>query len=171
MKKSHINPLPRYFDRYINLIEDIELDQAMDNSLQELADFDWEKCRATGLQVYAPGKWTIPDILQHIIDWERIMSYRALVFAREVSKKAVGYDEDIMAKNARASQRSLDDLLDELTGLRQSSRRLFNSFDEQQLQQSGICWESEMSALALGFTIAGHQRHHLNIIRERYFLI
>lgn len=169
MKKSQINPLPKYFDRYINLIEDVELDEAMGDSLGELANFDWDKCRQLGLNAYAPGKWTAHDILQHLLDWERIMTYRALGFARGAFNKAPAHDENLLAKNAGASVRSIADLTAEMTALRHSTRLFFGSLNDSQLQQSGICWESEMSALALAFTILGHQRHHFVILQERYF--
>lgn len=160
--------MPKYFDRYINLIDDVELDEAFETSLQELATFDRAAYRALGLQTYAPGKWTVPDILQHLIDWERIMTYRALVFAREVSKQAPGHDENQMALTAGASARSIDELIDEMVALRKSTRYFFRTLNTVQLQQSGICWESEMSALALGFTILGHQKHHFELLKARY---
>ncbi|MBN8683712.1 MAG: DinB family protein [Chitinophagales bacterium] len=171
MKKTQITPTPKYFDRYINLYDDLELDEAFQQSLDEFNTFDWEKCRQIGLQVYAPGKWTIPDVLQHLLDWERIMTYRALGFAREIIVKAPGHDEDQMALNAGASRRSLEDLMQETIILRQSTRHFFNTLTEEQLLKPGICWEAQMSPLALGFTIVGHQRHHFKVIQERYFPI
>lgn len=168
MKKSAIDPLPKYFDRYINLIEDIEIDEAFQNSLDEIAQFDWKTCEKLGFQAYAPGKWAVHDVLQHLIDWERIMAYRALVFARGVVKKAQGLDENLMAENALSTARSIPDLVEEMVALRQSTRLFFKKMNEGQLQKSGICWQSNMSALALGFTILGHQRHHLGILQERY---
>lgn len=168
MKRTAIQPLPKYFDRYINLVDDVDLDEAMERSLAELAHFDRAAYRQLGLQTYAPEKWTVPDVLQHLIDWERIMTYRALIFARQISKAAPGHDENLMAVHAQASSRSIDDLLDEMVVLRQTTRHFFKSLQEQQLMQSGICWESDMSALALGFTILGHQRHHFHILETRY---
>jgi len=168
MKKSQINPMPVYFDRYINQFEDQELDQAFQVSLDELNTFDWEACLRLGTQTYAPGKWTIADILQHLLDWERIMGYRALLFAREAIKKAQGLDEDLLAAKAGAHTRNPLELVQEMTMLRQATRQLFAGMTDEQLLKSGICWKSTMSALALGFTIAGHQRHHFNIIKERY---
>lgn len=168
MKKSDINPLPKYFDRYINLIDDIELDLAFENSLKELSSFDRDLYQRIGLQVYEPGKWTVPDVLQHLLDWERIMTYRALIFARQAGEKAVGHDENIMAQHTNANQRSISELLGEMTLLRQTTRIFFRNLTDEQLQHSGISYDTQMSALALGFTILGHQRHHFNILEERY---
>lgn len=169
MKKSDIHPLPKYFDRYINLVDDVELDLAFQTSLDELAAFDWETCQQLGDQAYAPGKWSIADVLQHLLDWERIMTYRALLFARDAIKKAEGIDENLLAKNAIANARSIPNLVEEMIALRRSTRLFFKTLNDEQLQKEGTCWESEMSVLALGLTILGHQRHHFAIVRERYF--
>lgn len=169
MKKSQINPMPVYFDRYINLYGDVELDQAFQISLDEIATFDWVSCRHLGHQTYAPGKWTVADILQHLIDWERIMGYRALLFAREAAKKTQSLDEDLLAAKAGAKTRSIPDLVVEMTAIRNSTRIFYNYLTDEQLQKSGTSWRSEMSVLAFGFTIVGHQRHHFEILKERYF--
>lgn len=169
MKRSQINPLPDYFSRYIGLVDDVELDDAFDISLEELNRFDFEKCQQIGLKTYAPDKWTIADILQHLIDWERIFTYRAIVFARGVAESAPGHDENIMAASANASIRTVPDLVAELIAVRHSTRIFFQHLSDAALQKSGLCWQTQMSVLALGFTILGHQRHHFNIIRERYY--
>lgn len=168
MKKSAIQPLPEYFDRYINLVEDIELDEAFQISLQELDHFDWENCHKLGLQSYAPGKWSIPDILQHLLDWERILTYRAILFVRETGVAAQGMDQDVLAKNAAEKPRPVAELVEEMRALRQSTRLFFKSMDDADLQKLGQSWNSSMSVLALGFTILGHQRHHFRILQERY---
>ena len=110
MKKNAIQPLPKYFDRYINLVDDVDLDEAMERSLAELAHFDRAAYRQLGLQTYAPEKWTVPDVLQHLIDWERIMTYRALIFARQISKAAPGHDENLMAVHAEAFAHEVADI-------------------------------------------------------------
>jgi hypothetical protein len=169
MKKSDIQPLPKYFDRYIRLVDDVPLDEAFQNSLDEIEAFDWAACQCLGLQTYAPGKWAVPDILQHLLDWERILTYRALLFARDALKIAPGHDEDLLAKNAGAQARSIENLVEEMRTLRHATRLFFKNLNDEQLLKTGICWESEMSVLALGCTMLGHQRHHFNILRERYF--
>lgn len=169
MKKTQIDPMPLYFDRYINLYAEVDLETAFGQSLDELNGFDWEKCRRLGLRSYAPGKWTAPDVLQHLLDWERIMTYRALGFAREAFQQAPGHDENLLAEKAGAAARSLDDLAAEMLTLRQATRHFFRTLTDEQLLKPGICWESQMSPLALAFTILGHQRHHFRIFEERYF--
>ncbi len=171
MKRSDINPLPEYFDRYIKLVKDVELDEAFAISLEELAEFDWESCSRFGNQTYAPGKWSIPDVLQHLLDWERILTYRAILFVRETGVKAQGMDQDLLAKSAAEKPRPVPELIAEMTALRQSTRLFFKSMDEADLCKLGQSWNSEMSVLALAFTILGHQRHHLNILQERYLSV
>ena len=168
MTKSDIPVMPQYFDRYINLAEDIELIDA----LSQAASFDnllpTETAEALGEVRYAPGKWTIQDIIQHLIDTERIMTYRALRFARNDQTTLPGFDEGLFGQTARATQRSLTDLYDEYALNRQSTIALFRSFDEAMLVRSGICFNQTISVLAIGFLLVGHPIHHINIIRERY---
>lgn len=160
--------MPQFFDRYINLAEDVDLMDA----LAKTAHFDElipiSTLEALGDRRYAPGKWTVNDILQHIIDNERIMTYRALRFARNDQTALPGYDEDLLAASALATRRTVADLCNEYTLVRQSSLALFQSFDDQMLVRSGICFNQTVSALALGFVLVGHPIHHANIIRERY---
>lgn len=169
MNKNDLNLPPSYFDRYIQLVDNVELDQAFEGSLLQLEQFDWATCEKIGLNAYAPNKWSIPDILQHLLDWERIMTYRALVFARAVATTVPGLDEDQIAAEARANRRSLADLLEEMKTLRKATRTFFNSFDETHLRRTGVSFNSELSPLAYGYIIIGHQQHHLNIVQERYF--
>lgn len=169
MKRSDINPMPVYFDRYINLVADIDLVAAIQQSLDDIGRFPLDKWIALGDRVYAPGKWTIKDMLQHIIDTERIFTYRALRFARHDSTILPGFEEDDFANAAQANARPLEDLLAELTTMRQSSLQLFASFTDEMLQRTGKAFKSDISVLAIGFTLIGHQIHHLNVLAERYY--
>ncbi|GAB3640709.1 DinB family protein [Spirosoma arcticum] len=168
MTKSDILVMPGYFDRYINLTEDIELIDA----LSQAASFDYllpaKTAEALGDLHYAPGKWTIRDIIQHLIDTERIMAYRALRFARNDQTTLPGFDEELFGQTAHATQRNLAELYQEYALNRQSTIALFRSFDDEMLVRSGICFNQTISALAIGFVLVGHSIHHVNIIRERY---
>ena len=168
MKRSDINPMPQYYDRYINLVPDVELSQAFDDSLRQIEDLDKSMLARIADKTYSPGKWTIKDIIQHLTDGERIMCYRALMFARRDGGKRAGFDQDPFAINAKANRRTVDDLLGELTSVRRASKALFDSFDDDMLQASGVSWEYEVSVLALGFIIVSHQLHHFNVIAEKY---
>ncbi|MBK8353372.1 MAG: DinB family protein [Saprospirales bacterium] len=169
MKRSELNPMPVYFDRYINLADDVELMDALQISLQELENVPIEKWKALGEKVYEPGKWTIKDLLQHVIDTERVFVYRATSFARKDEQKMLGYDEELFSMNAQANRRMIDDLLEELILLRKSTILMFRSFTDEMLQTLGKSYNSEYSAASIGFMLSGHQRWHLKVLEERYF--
>lgn len=168
MKKSQIAKMPEFFDRYIHLVEDIELIDALEkyDAMEKLIDA--ETLHRLGDKRYAPGKWTVKDIVQHVTDNERIQSYRALRFARNDKTPLPGYEENLFAGNARAGERSLDDLLEEFRAVRRSGILLFKGFSDEMLNREGTCYNISISVLALGFVLAGHQIHHINIIKERY---
>ncbi|HNL37681.1 MAG: DinB family protein [Saprospiraceae bacterium] len=169
MKKNALSWQPCYFDRYIDLVPDVDLSAALRQSLDDLDTLDMASIRAIGLAVYAPGKWTLADLFQHLIDCERVFAYRAMRFARNDKTLLPGFDEDAFAANAGASRRSIDDLLAELRAVRLASILLFESFDEAALRRTGIAFNSELPVLALGFVLAGHQIHHFRVMEERYF--
>ena len=169
MKKSDVNPMPAYFDHYINLVADVELSQAFADSIQQLNEVNKDPLKSLGSRSYSPNKWTVKGILQHIIDWERILSYRALLFARNEGSVPQGIDEKLLAANMNAEERSIDELIDELKIVRAATKSMFGSFNDEALQNKGTNWKYEISVLAMGFTIIGPQIHHLKTVEERYF--
>jgi len=169
MKRSSINPLPEFFDRYINLVDDSELNEALQNYGANWLSSEKEKFILLKDSIYASGKWTVKDILQHVIDNERIFCYRALRFARNDTTPLPGYDEQLFGHHAYGFKRTVDDLLSEFALVRQASIALFKSFNEEMLLRRGISYNKEISVAAIGFVIAGHPIHHLNIIKERYY--
>ncbi len=117
---------------------------------------------------YAAGKWTIKEILVHISDDERIYAYRALRFARNDKTELPGFEQDDYARYSGANARSLDDILEELTTVRNATISLFNSFDNEALTRAGVANGNIMSVRAAAYHLAGHELHHINIIKERY---
>jgi uncharacterized damage-inducible protein DinB len=117
---------------------------------------------------YAEGKWTIREILAHVIDDERIYAYRALRFARNDSTELPGFEQDEYARHSRANEREVRDMLDELADVRRATVSLFNSFDDEALVRAGVAGGNPMSVRAIAYHIAGHELRHANIIRERY---
>ena len=169
MFKSAMPFIPEYFDRYIDQTEDIAMLEMLERSQTELQNYDWDKLESLGDTVYAPGKWTGRDILQHLIDTERILSYRALCIARGEAVNLPGFEEDDYALHAQGNQRNFEDLKTELLTLRTSTLQLFRSFSDVMLLRMGSASGKQMTTLALGFIVAGHQRHHFRILKERYF--
>ena len=171
MTKSDIKIMPEYFDRYIALADDhLSVVESLELSLMELNDAPLEKWLALGDQVYAEGKWTVRDILQHYIDTERVFVYRILSIARGDKQTMKPYDENEFAKNALATRRPLEEILEELKLIRSATIMMFKSFTDEMLMQNGHGYNGvQYGPLALGFMLAGHQRWHFRVLEERYY--
>jgi uncharacterized damage-inducible protein DinB len=118
---------------------------------------------------YAEGKWSVKEMLQHIIDTERIFGYRALSIARKDTTPLPGFDENTYANASKAGERSLAGLIEELKAVRTSTDLLLKSFTEDDLQQTGITNGHPNTVNAIGYIIFGHILHHKKILEERYF--
>lgn len=161
---------PVYFETYISKVKETELKEAFKNQ-QNIVDsfFDAipEEKTNTG---YAPGKWSLKELLQHIIDTERIFNYRSLCFARKETASLPGFEENDYAANSNANERSWKSLCDEMRAVRISTIALFESFSESTLNNSGMANNKPTTVLAMGFITIGHLIHHKNIIEERYLI-
>jgi len=159
-----------YFGRYITLVpEDMALLDALPYSLGLLEQSLANASDATYDYRYADGKWTIKEVLAHLIDTERIFNYRALRFARKDDTPLAGYDHNSYADYSRANERTPTNLLDELRAVRASTIALFSSFDEAAMLRKGSANALEISVRALGFVQSGHVLHHQKILQEKYF--
>ena len=157
-----------YFKSYMDKVGDISLKEALDNGWEDTISF-FESIPESKLNFrYSKGKWTIKDILLHLIDAERAFSYRALQFARSDNADLEGFDENIFVENAQANSRTLLSLIGEYDKVRQSSIYLFNSFSNDVLKRTGKANGKTLSIRAAGFLICGHEIHHKEIIKERY---
>lgn len=168
MKKSYIKEFPEYFAYYINLNDDIELTEVFEKSLKQIDDVDTEQLKRIGSKVYAEGKWSINKIIQHLTDWERIWCYRTILGARRVGAVPSGLDHIIMADSSNADELTIEQLLAELRAVRMASKAMFDTFNHEILLSNCRFKDTQMSVLAMGFNIVGHQLHHFNIIKERY---
>jgi uncharacterized damage-inducible protein DinB len=124
--------------------------------------------KARLLYRYAEGKWTIKEILGHIVDDERIYVYRALRFARNDSTELPGFEQDDFARYSEANKRDVSDLLDEFTRVRRATIAFFQSLGDAALLRSGVADGKRSTVRALAYHIAGHELRHMNIIKERY---
>lgn len=173
MKIADIGVLPQFYDRYIGLVgEEVEINEAFSRfSVQEVYGKDSNKLLELGERIYAPGKWTVKQILQHCIDTERIMAYRALCFARGEGKSLPSFDENDYVNAAEVENKTVEGLLEEFSVLRKSTVLLFSSFSDAVLVRKGTASNIEISVLALGCVILGHGIHHKNVLKERYYPI
>ena len=118
---------------------------------------------------YEEGKWTIREMLQHIIDAERVFSYRALAFARHETQRLPNFPEDNYAAVAGAGNRTIEDLVDELKLLRRSFKALYDSFTPAMLNNMGLGFKGLYSVAAIGYIVPGHQRWHLRVLEDKYY--
>ena len=168
MSIPDLSRVPSFYHKYISLVKQDDLTNAFTQNQQDLLDLlasipgeNWDYS-------YAEGKWSIKELVQHLIDAERIFCYRALCFARKDNVALPGFDEKIYAMNCKANQRSKENLIQEMQVVQQSTAAMFNSFDEEQLQSSGIANNNSIYVSAIGFIITGHALHHKIILEERY---
>jgi uncharacterized damage-inducible protein DinB len=168
MSRPDLSRVPEFYHNYINQVPENDLTIAFNNQSPVVTNF-FQNLPANKIDhAYAEGKWTIKEMLQHIIDAERVFCYRALRFARKDPTPLPGFDENLFAGNAKADKRSWNDLLEEFKVVRKATEWLYNSFDEEQLDASGISNKSSNYVLAFGYISVGHALHHVNIIKERY---
>jgi hypothetical protein len=157
-----------YYLTYISKVGDLDLIDGLQSSFNETLSF-FEKLPENKLEhVYAKDKWTIKEIIQHLIDAERVFAYRAMRFARGDKNNLPGYDENKYAPSSLANRRSKESLLKEYFNLRQTTISLFNSFTNDMLLQIGLADNGNMSVRAIAFVIIGHEKHHCKVIKERY---
>lgn len=166
--KPPTSTYPAYFETYTKLVDDIPVLEALRSHLEKNSLF-WESItEQQSLKSYAPGKWSIKELFQHVIDTERIFAFRALAFARGEKAPLPGFDHDDYVQHSRANQRPWLQLLAEYKTARQNTLSLFASFDQEQLNKRGIASEKEISVLALGYITAGHDSHHRKVVEEKY---
>lgn len=145
-----------------SLIEELEISQH--RLIKFVQDIPYDKFDYR----YQPDKWTIKEIIQHLMDAERVFVYRALRFSRGDKTELPGYDENLFVENCMANNRHLTELLSEFTSLRQATISFFKSLSKEQLNLKGIASNRNTSVAVLGFSIIGHQNHHLQVYAERY---
>ncbi|MBO9151137.1 DinB family protein [Chitinophaga sp. GCM10012297] len=157
-----------FYETYVSKVQEDDIYEAFRKHTAEVLDF-FEKVPAQKLDyAYATGKWTIKQVLQHLIDAERIFAYRALRFARKDYTPLSPFEENDYAAEARVDEREWMDMVEEFQLVRLSSEHLFRSLNEEELQRSGIASGVPVSVLSLGYILIGHAIHHMGIVSERY---
>jgi hypothetical protein len=160
-----------YYDRYIALIPSPDivatLSQQITETLVGLASLTEEQSAFR----YAPDKWSIKELVGHMIDTERIMAYRALRIARNDKTPLPGFEQDDYVRNGPFSQCQLKDLLAELGHVRSANLSMFRSLDAEAWARRGTVDNKEISVRALAYIIAGHELHHRNVLRDRYLSV
>jgi hypothetical protein len=157
-----------YYDKYVELVPDGDIAETLarqiDESLTTYRAVTEEQSRFR----YAPDKWTLKQVLGHICDTERVFAFRALAFARGEAQPIPGFEQDAYVAHADSDARTWASLIEELKAVRGATVTLFRSLSEQALERQGVASNNPVSVRALGFMIAGHERHHLSILKSKY---
>ncbi len=157
-----------YFKGYIDHAKGLELLPGLQVSAEAALNF-FQSISLDKLNYrYAEGKWTIKEVISHLIDCERVFCYRALRFSRNDKTVLAGFDENDYVDWSNANDRTIDDLLEEYSSVRKATITLFKSFTEGSLLNKGVAGSGEVSVRALGFLVIGHEKHHINVVKERY---
>jgi arsenate reductase-like glutaredoxin family protein len=159
---------PGYFQRYIDQVTETELSAALNNQIAGIQAFLNSITEEKSNYAYAADKWTIKELLQHIIDTERIFSYRALCIARGEKITLPGFDENEYAANSNANERRWESLVFEMLVVRESTKILFSSFTPEALETIGTAGSNSLSVSQIGFILVGHFNHHKKVLQERY---
>lgn len=162
------NEYASYYKSYVDLAGDGPLLKSLQQSKDKFVAFLEEIVDDKLLYAYQDNKWTIKEIILHLIDAERVFQYRALRFSRKDKTDLPGFDENFYVPNSSANIRSRASLIEEFKAVRQSTITLFNSFSDEALLELGSANKSLMSVRAIGYVIVGHQQHHINVIQDRY---
>jgi len=168
MSKKWLESTPTYFNGYLSLVTEDSLLDALHNSFVEFEEWASEILLDKGTYAYAEDKWSVNEVLQHVIDAERIFQYRAVCIARGEMNELPGFDHEMYAKNSKANTRNLVDIVDEMKRLRLSSIDLFQSIDNTRLKYKGMANGYVVQPLLYGFLLSGHLRHHLAVLKSQY---
>jgi hypothetical protein len=157
-----------FYGTYVRLVMEDDLVKALQYSLEEITENLVLITADKADHAYAEGKWTLKELLQHMIDTERVFSYRAMAFARGEQQNLPGFDENAYADSAQVAERNLAEMKEELLSLRRAVYFMFKGFTSEDLLRSGTANNNRVTVNALGYIAIGHVRHHFGVIRERY---
>jgi len=158
-----------YAEQYVVLVSGDDILGALGNQLKQTTTLFSGRSERDGNFRYAPGKWTVKEVVGHVADTERIFAYRAMRFARGDQTPLSGFEQDDYVRGARFTERRLADVVEEYADVRRANLDLFRSLDDEAWQRRGVANNSPVTVLALAYIIAGHELHHRKIIEERYF--
>ena len=157
-----------YYNGYISEVGEGDIIEILRNQLVETTDLLRGVSEETGVYRYQPDKWSVKEVIGHLIDAERVFAYRALCFARNDKNPLPSMEQDDYVKFSNFDSRFLRDLLEEFRHVRLSSILLFESFDDEVLMRKGTASGFEFTVRTFPYIIAGHEKHHQRILKERY---
>lgn len=170
MKRPDIKEYDPYYETYVSLVSGDDVMPLLETQMQALRPLLDGLPEEKGTHSYAAGKWTVKELLSHIIDGERIFAYRILRISRGDQTPIEGFEQDDYIENSNANNRLFSDLLDELEHQRQANLRLLENLSETDAERVGTASEKTVSVRALAYIMAGHVEHHIQILKERYLI-
>ena len=159
---------PGYYEPFIGLTKTAAIVKELETEGNTIFNFINEIPETKGDYSYATGKWTLKEVLAHVIDTERIFNYRALCFSRNEKGSLPGFEENEYTINSNAKNRSIESLANEFFSVRQSTISLYANMSDEMMKKMGIANEKTVSVRAIAHITCGHGLHHINIIKERY---
>ncbi len=160
---------PPYAEGYISRVPDGDIVAMLGKQLDDTLALIRSIPESRGDFRYAEGKWSIKEVIGHVVDSERVFAYRALRFARGDETPLAGFEQDDYVRGGAFDKRSLNDLANEYEHVRRSSISLFSNLDDEAWSRRGSANNNEATVRALAFIVAGHEQHHVEILRARYF--
>ena len=168
MNKPQPNEYDPYYQHYVSLASEKDLVEILEKQPAGLRSLFESVPEERGRFAYADGKWTIKELLSHVIDGERIFAYRLLRISRGDQTPIEGFEQDDYIQNSNANDRTFDELISEFDLQRRSNMLLIRNLSDVDLCRMGVASEKPISAMAIAFILGGHVEHHLKILRQRY---
>jgi hypothetical protein len=162
------NEFNHFYATYLNMVKDEELLEALVKSRDWFVDYTTELKKEKLSYAYGPNKWSIAEVLLHIIDTERIFQYRAFRFSRNDQTALPGFDHEAYVRECESEKRTKDNIIAEFLVVRAATLAIFSSLPKEKLKRIGTASDMSWSVAALGFVISGHLKHHAKILEERY---
>ncbi|MCX2573815.1 DinB family protein [Pedobacter sandarakinus] len=169
MNRPQPNEYPAWAETYISKVDGDILEILEEQVFSIPALFETNKEKEN--YAYAPEKWTLKEMLGHIIDCERVFAFRMMCFARNEMQHLPGFDEDAYVANAHFGERNYEDMIQEFSTLRKANLYFYKSLNDAELNRKGTASEREISVKAILFISAGHVNHHVSILKERYHVV
>jgi hypothetical protein len=157
-----------YFSRYVDLVADGDILGALAGQIESTLAKLGRVSEADSLKRYAPGKWSVREVMGHMVDTERIFAYRALTLARNDRTELPGFEQDDYIPAAQFDRRPLQNLLEEFGAVRHSNLLMFRGLDQEAWARQGVVNKNPMSVRAAAYVIAGHELHHVRVLHEKY---
>jgi hypothetical protein len=168
MTRPNTTEAADYYFRYIDLITSDDIVPAIESQMGEMLQLLSGINEEQSLHAYAPGKWTIREVLNHVNDGERVFAGRAFWFARGFTDALPSFDQDVAVQFAHANNTSWADLVEEFKIVRLATLSFFKSMPEEAWDRTGVASDNPVSVRAIAYIIAGHVAHHINVLREKY---